>query len=87
MDRTSPRTATSEEVTNTAQIAICTASRMSRTVNRRSPPTFAAPVRITCHGSARNTWRTGTIPKSKPLDERKQQRDHVGACIRDSPAR
>ena len=67
MDRTRPRTATSEDVTSTAQIAICTASRTSRSVKRRSPPTPAAPVRITCQGSERITCRTGTIPNSRPL--------------------
>jgi hypothetical protein len=62
-----PRTATSEDVTSTAQIAICTASRTSRTANRLRPSTPAAPVRITCHGSARITCRSDTIPNSKAL--------------------
>ena len=34
-ERKSPRTATSEEVTSTAQIAICTTSNKSRTLIRR----------------------------------------------------
>jgi hypothetical protein len=34
-ERTSPRTATIEEVTSTAQIAICTTSNTSRSVMRR----------------------------------------------------
>ena len=67
IERASPRTATRDDVTSTAQIAICTTSRKSRTVKRRSPPTLAAPVRITCHGSERITCRTGTMPNSSPL--------------------
>ena len=35
-ERASPRTATIEEVTSTAQIAICTPSNRSRTVIRRA---------------------------------------------------
>jgi hypothetical protein len=35
-DRTIPRTATMDDVTSTAQIAICTPSNRSRMVNRRS---------------------------------------------------
>jgi hypothetical protein len=35
-DRTSPRTATSDEVTSTAQIATCVTSNKSRTVIRRT---------------------------------------------------
>ena len=65
-DRASPRTATSDDVTSTAQIAICPASNKSRSVNRRMPPT-APPARIVCHGSAFITCRTGTIPNSSPL--------------------
>jgi hypothetical protein len=67
MDRASPRIATREDVTKTAQMAICTASRTSRSVNRRIPPTLAAPVRITFHGSVSITWRTGIIPNRSPL--------------------
>ena len=37
-DRASPRTATKEEVTSTAQIAICAPSSSSRTVTRRPMP-------------------------------------------------
>jgi hypothetical protein len=42
IERTSPRTATSEEVTSTAQIAIWTTSKMSRTEVRR-PTTLVDP--------------------------------------------
>ncbi len=41
-ERTSPRTATIEEVTSTAQIAICTTSKRSRRVIRR-PASTARP--------------------------------------------
>ena len=69
-ERSIPRTATNEEVTSKAQMAICTTSRTSRIVKRRSPATPALPVRITCHGSERITCRTGTIPNSNGVRAR-----------------
>ena len=66
MERSSPRTATSEEVTSTAQIAICTTSKMSRTEIRR-PTTLVDPDFTTWYGSVRSTCLTGTAPNRNPL--------------------
>ncbi len=65
-ERASPRTATIEEVTSTAQIAICTTSKRSRTVIRR-PAAPLDPALTIWYGSVLSTWRTGTIPKRNPL--------------------
>ncbi len=65
-ERASPRTATSEEVMSTAQMAICAIRSRSRMVKRRIVESLM-PVRMVCQGSARSTWRTGTMPKSSPL--------------------
>ena len=40
------------------------------------------PVRMICQGSARMTWRTGTMPKSNPLTSASRKRDQVGAQVR-----
>ena len=55
-----------EDVTSTAQIAIWTTSKMSRTVMRRPNRLFDRALTIS-YGLALNTCRTGTIPNRKPL--------------------
>jgi len=69
-ERANPRTATREEVTSTAQIAICAASSRSRTVIRR-PTVPVDPAFTIWYGLARSTWRTGTMPKRNPLTSAK----------------
>src|SRR5260370_927806 len=64
-ERARPRTATIEEVTSTAQIAICTASNRSRTVTRR--PLLIDPDLTISYGSVRSTCLTGTAPERNPL--------------------
>ena len=62
----SPRTATIDDVTSTAQIAICTTSNMSRTVIRRRLDVLDPDLTIS-YGSVLSTWRTGARPKRSPL--------------------
>src|ERR1035438_1454188 len=70
MERMSPRTATIDEVTSTAQIAIWTTSNTSRTVIRR-PNAPVDPALTISYGLARRIWRTGTIPNRTPLTNAK----------------
>ena len=77
----SPRTATIDEVTSTAQIAICTTSNMSRTVIRRpaSPidPSLHHLVRIRAqHLSHRHR------AEQKPAHQRQQQCDPIDIRVR-----
>ena len=65
-ERSNPRTATIEEVTSTAQIAICNTSNRSRNVTR-APITPVDPDLTIWYESTFSTWRTGTMPKRIPL--------------------
>ena len=65
-ERASPRTATSEEVTSSAQIAICATSNRSRIVIRR-PILPSDPDLMISYGSVRRTCFTGTAPNRNPL--------------------
>ena len=65
-ERSNPRTATIDDVTRTAQMAICTTSSTSRTVSLR-PILALDPALTISYGLARRTWRTGTMPKRNPL--------------------
>src|ERR1700728_3099047 len=66
-ERTNPRTATREDVTSTAQIAICTTSSTSR-VLIFFPPLVLVPAFTTSYGLVRSTCLTGTAPNSSPLN-------------------
>ena len=61
------RTATSEAVTKSMQIAIWTPNNKSRAVNRRSGIAFTGPLFIACNGLLYRTCRAGIIPKSNAL--------------------
>lgn len=65
-ERTNPRTATSEGVTNRAQMAICTATNASRKVIGR-PNLATEPDFTISYGSVASTCLTGTAPKRMPL--------------------
>jgi hypothetical protein len=65
-ERTSPRTATNEEGTSNAQIAISTTSNRSRSVIRRPVLPVDSDL-TTSYGLVRRTCLTGTTPKRKPL--------------------
>jgi hypothetical protein len=70
IDCISPRTATSEDVTSTAQMETCITSSTSRAFTRRPELpaiTPADPALTTSYGLVRKIWRTGTAPKRKPL--------------------
>ena len=65
-ERTNPRTATIDEVTSKAQMAICRATNISRKVRRR--PSFVTEPDFTIsYGSVSSTCLTGTAPNSMPL--------------------
>ena len=69
-ERTSPRTATSEDVTRTAQIAICATRSTSRIVSLRPILAFDPALTIS-YGLARRIWRIGTMPNKNPLSRAK----------------
>ena len=62
-----PRTATSEAVTSSVQIAICAPSNRSRRVNRRRCKESIGPLFIVCNGLLLHACRAGTIPNSSAL--------------------
>ena len=64
--RLMPRTATSEAVTRSAQMAICATSNTSRRENRRRAGS-ASPFLIICSGLPVHACRAGTIPISSAL--------------------
>ena len=65
-ERSNPRTATIEDVTNRAQMAICTATNASRKVIWR--PNFVTEPDFTIsYGSVSSTCLAGTAPKRIPL--------------------
>ena len=65
--RTMPRTATSEAVTSSVQIAICAPSNRSRRAKRRRRIESAGPLFIICNGLLCHACRAGTIPNSSAL--------------------
>ena len=65
--RTMLRTATSEAVTSSMQIAICAPNNKSRRVNRRREVESTGPLFIACNGLLCRTCRAGSIPKSSAL--------------------
>ena len=65
--RTMPRTATSEAVTSSVQIAIWAPNNRSRRANRRKCTEFADPPLIICNGLLSHTCCAGTIPNSSAL--------------------
>jgi hypothetical protein len=65
--RAMPRTATSEAVTSSVQIAICAPSNRSRAANRRIGIESTGPLFIACNGLLWHAWRAGTIPKNNAL--------------------
>ena len=65
-ERTSPLTATSEEVTRTAQIAIWATSSTSRSVTLR-PILALDPALMISYGLAPRICRIGTMPKRNAL--------------------
>ena len=65
--RTMPRTATSEAVTSSVQMAICAPNNRSRRANRRRCMASTGPFFIICNGLLRHVCRAGTIPNNSAL--------------------
>ena len=66
--RTMPRTATSEAVTSSVQMAICTPSNRSPRRNRRAGVAASGgPLFIACKGLLRHTCRVGASPNTSAL--------------------
>src|SRR5215510_12324477 len=79
-ERISPRTATIEEVTSTAQMAICATISTSRTV-MRLPTLVMVPDLTISYGFVCSTCLTGTAPKQESAGDRQQQRDSINIRI------
>jgi hypothetical protein len=62
-----PRTATSEAVTKSMQMAICAPNNKSRGVNRRSGIASTGPLFIACNGLLSHTFLAGIIPNKSAL--------------------